>query len=633
MLRPWFRTSRILVIVPLVLAVVFAVACGSTTAEPETIVREVTKQVEVVTETEVTKVVPVEVTQEEVKVIVATPLPTPESLSMEVVLKGESFNFPIRPAWVSKGIRSDTVLEIGTRTNPGSWDPHYGGHLYESLIPTAPIFSQLTRYNPVNPPEIVGDLARGWDISPDGAEYTFRLHDATWADGMPVTADDIVFSLDRITDPDAIRSRTRVLSGFYEPGTAEAIDDKTVRVPLKFPAATFLPNLSTDYMKMYARHNAEALTQDEANIAHNLVGSGPWILKRFEPNIIYEFERNPNYFGAGRPFLAGLKFNILGRNLARLYGSLAVGQIYSTDSPMSSGYPPDDVYRIQEETNGRLRALTLQNGSGSVYILHTNKPPFDDPRVRRAFSLGIDRAEAVNILYCQNDYGQCFGRANYFGVGSVGGVPVEPLEELAMRPGYGPSDQRAGDYAEAKKLLTEAGYPDGLDVQLNIQNSTRSLSLAEIFTEQLKRNIGVVMTINPVDSASTMQRLGDSELHVTHNTAATIIPDAADNLNQHFLQNILKNPDNWSDPRVDELLDAQAGEVNVEKRQAMFQEIVEILHKGESHVVPLVRYDQGGLMDYRIQGYHVPTSIQLIHSWDQVWWDADAECPDEKGCQ
>ena len=60
--------------------------------------------------------------------------------------------------------------------------------------------------------------------------------------------------------------------------------------------------------------------------------------------------------------------------------------------------------------------------------------------------------------------------------------------------------------------------------------------------------------------------------------------------------------------------------------------MVEILHKGESHVVPLVRFDQGGLMDYRIQGYHVPTSIQLIHSWDQVWWDPDAECPDEKGC-
>jgi ABC-type transport system substrate-binding protein len=632
MLRPWFRTSRILVTFPLVLALVFAVACGSTTAEPETIVREVTKQVEVVTETEVTKVVPVEVTQEEVKVVVATPLPTLEAVSMEVI-KGESFNFPIKPAWVRNGKVTDTVLEIGKRSNPGAWDAHYAGNLFSALVPTAPQFSQLTRYNPVNPPEIVGDLARGWDISPDGTEYTFRLHDATWTDGTPVTADDIVFSLDRITDPDAIRSRTRVLGSFYERGTATAVDDKTVKVPLKFPAATFLPNMSTDYMKMYARHNAEQLTQDEANLAFGLIGSGAWILKNFEPNVVFEYERNPNYFGAGRPFLGGLKFNIIGRSYQRVYSSLQVGQIFSTEGPLSSGYRPEEVFRVQEDTNGRMRALTLKNGSGSVFILHTNKPPFDDPRVRRAFSLGLDRAEIVDVLYCQNDYGQCFGGPNHFAIGSVGGVMVEPPEELAMRPGYGPSDQRAEDYAEAKKLLADAGYPNGIEVNLNVSMSSGSLQQSEIATEQLRRNVGIDVRLDSVDTAANMQRLGESVLNLTHNTAATIIPDAADNMDQHFLQDILKNPDNWSDARLDELLAAQAKEIDSEKRQATFQEMVEILHKGESHVVPLVRFDQGGLMDYRIRGYHVPTSIQLVHSWDQIWWDADAECPDERGCK
>ena len=633
MLRPWFRISRILAVVPLILALAFAAACGSTTtAEPETIVREVTKQVEVVTETEITKVVPVEVTLEEVKLVVATPLPTSEALSMEVV-KGQSFNFPVKPAWVRKGKQTDTVLEIGARNNPGAWDAHFAGNLFSALIPTAPQFSQLTRFNPVDPQTIVGDLARGWDINADGTEYTFRLHDAVWSDGQPVTADDIVFSLDRITDPDAIRSRTRVLSSFYERGTATAVDDKTVKVPLKFPAATFLPNMSTDYMKMYARHNAEGLAQDDANRAFGLIGSGPWILKNFEPNVIFEYERNPNYYLTGRPFMDGLKFNIIGRSYERIYASLQVGQIFMTEGPLSSGYRPELVFAVQEETNGRIRALTLKNGSGSVYILHTNKPPFDDPRVRRALSLGIDREEAADILYCQNDYGQCFGRPNHFAVGSVGGEVVEPLEDLHKRPGYGPSAERAKDYAEAKALLAEAGYPDGIQVRLNIGNSSGSLSQSAIFTEQLRKNIGIDVVIDAVDTAANMQRLADSELHITGNTAATIIPDAADNIDQHFLQNILKNPDNWSDARLDELLAAQAKEIDSEKRQAIFQEMVDILHKGESHVVPLVRFDQGGLMDYRIQGYHVPTSIQLVHSWDQIWWDADAKCPDEKGCQ
>ena len=629
MLRPWFRTSRLLMALPLVLALVVAVACGGATApapsaaEPEVMVQEVTKVVEKVVEV---------VEEREVIEVVATPLPTPKALS-RVVVTGESVNFPVKPAWVRKGKPSDLVLEIGARNNPGAWDAHFAGNLFSALVPTAPQFSQLTRFNPVSPSEIVGDLARGWDINEDGTEYTFRLHDATWSDGQPVTADDIVYSLDRITDPDAIRSRTRVLGIFYERGTASAVDDKTVKVPLRFPAATFLPNLSTDYMKMYARHNAEGLSQDDANHAFGLIGSGPWILKNFEPNVVFEYERNPNYFGAGRPFLGGLKFNVIGRSYTRVYSSLQVGQIFMTEGPLSSGYRPEDVFRVQEDTNGRVRALSLKNGSGSVFILHTNKPPFDDPRVRRAFSLGLDRAEAVDILYCRNDYGKCFGGPNHFAVGSVGGTMVETPEELAERPGYGPSDQRAEDYAEARRLLTEAGYPDGIEVNLNTSQASTTLAQAEIFTEQLRTNVGIDVRIDSVDTAANMQRLGESTLHLTQNTAATIIPDAADNIDQHFLQNILKNPDNWSDPRLDELLEAQAKEIDAEKRLAVFREIVDILHKGESHVVPMVRFDQGGLMDYRIQGYHVPTSIQLLHSWDQIWWDADAKCPDEKGCQ
>ena len=77
------------------------------------------------------------------------------------------------------------------------------------------------------------------------------LHEATWHDGRPVTADDVVISLDRIADPSAVRPRTGALRELYERGQAEAMDAKTVRVPLKFPAALFLANLATEHMKMY----------------------------------------------------------------------------------------------------------------------------------------------------------------------------------------------------------------------------------------------------------------------------------------------------------------------------------------------------------------------------------------------
>ena len=187
----------------------------------------------------------------------------------------------------------------------------------------------------------------------------------------------------------------------------------------------------------------------------------------------------------------GLNFNIVGRNLPRMYSSLSVGQVYMTEGPLSSSYRPEDVFQVQQDTNGRVRALTLTNGSGAVFILHTNKPPFDDPRVRRALYLGIDREEAKQILYCQNDYGKCFGRANFYGVGSIGGQSVEPMEELAQRPGYGPSADRAEDYAEAKRLLADAGYPDGVQVTLNIGQAPLSLNQTQIFNEQLRKNVGI----------------------------------------------------------------------------------------------------------------------------------------------
>ena len=119
---------------------------------------------------------------------------------------------------------------------------------------------------------------------------------------------------------------------------------------------------------------------------------------------------------------------------------------------------------------------------------------------------------------------------------------------------------------------------------------------------------------------------------ISSNTAAFIVPDIADNLNQHYLKDIVKNPTNWGDPDVDRLLTAQEKELDPAKRLAMVKEIVAILRKGESHLVPAVRFDQGGLMDYRIQNYTVPGSIQLVHKLEHIWWDPDAKCPSPKGC-
>ena len=104
----------------------------------------------------------------------------------------------------------------------------------------------MVYHDPNDPIELICDLCESWEVSPDGKAYTFKLREANWHDGRPVTAADIKFSLDRIAEPDAVRSRTGAMKTFYEPGTAEVVDDLTVTAPIRFPApsssSTFPPN-------------------------------------------------------------------------------------------------------------------------------------------------------------------------------------------------------------------------------------------------------------------------------------------------------------------------------------------------------------------------------------------------------
>ena len=417
------KTWLLLLVIP---ALVVAVACGGAAPAPapierevevtKIVEREVVKEVEVEVETEVTKVVEREV------IATATPIP---------VLRGETFTSPLKPDWVSQGKYQPMVLDIVGRGRSGQWDVHYCASLFSCLLGAAPRFSGLVMYDPDNPSEVTGDLAAEWEVSPDGTVFTFKLHDAKWHDGAPVTADDVVFTFDRIVEPGAIRSRTAALRTFYELGTAKALDAQTVEVPLKFPAATFLTNLAVDYFKIYPRHVAAGLTQEDANCCpENIVGSGPWILSNWDRGTVREYERNPDYFKPDQPFFDGLKFNVI-RDVNRVYGALTVGQAFATDGPWSSGFRPEDMFRLQDETNGRLRAKTLLGGSGTFLILHQNQPPFDDVRMRKAVYLGLDRQNVVDIVYCTEDYGCFASPATFFPRGTI---PVE--DDLSAEPGY-----------------------------------------------------------------------------------------------------------------------------------------------------------------------------------------------------
>ena len=562
----------------------------------------------------------------------ATPVPVPTAIAVDD-----------RPNWwqegESKHYRGDFPL-VAT-SNPGFWDVHYGGSMNTVLIPSGPRFNQILEYNPVNPSEIIGDLAVSWESYEDGEEfgYIFNLHpDATFSDGVPVTADDVVFSIDRITlgqvEEGVLRARTGFLNNFVEHGTAEAVDDKTVKVPLRFPAAGFLPNLASDYMKVYPKHVGEGLSQEDANTGltqeeavaainagqpAGLIGSGPWMLREWEKDVGYTFDRNPNYFKEGRPFFDGLKIFLI-RDTARRISALQAGQVYGTYQPVTGSNRPEDMARLEDDTDGRVRAVILEASGVQAFFLNHTKPPFDDPRVRRAMYLGIDRDTAVEKAILG------FGQPGTFFAPGV----VEDLAELrANNPAF--MEDRTAALEEARRLLTEAGYPDGFEITHNVVNSNPSLSTAETVAPQLREDLNIDIVIQPTDLATMYVGLRDGVANFDGVGTGIILRDPGDIINQFYLQDVLRNPHNWQNDRVDELIDLQNREVDPAARQGHLEELAEILHQGESHWLPVLWYSSGGAFDYRIRNYYYPPTVQLIKKWDHVWFDPDRVMPDGTG--
>ena len=556
-----------------------------------------------------------------------TPVPVPTAMAADQ-----------QPDWwvegASKHYRGDFPL-VAT-SNPGFWDVHYGGSMNTVLIPSGPRFNQLLEYNPVNPGEIIGDLAVSWESYEDGDEfgYIFHLHpDANFSDGQPVTADDVAFSIDRITlgqvEEGVLRARTGFLNNFVKHGTAEAIDDKTVKIPLRFPAAGFLPNLASDYMKIYPKHVAENLTQEQANQGFtqveaiaainagepvSLIGSGPWMLREWEKDQGYSYDRNPNYFKEGRPFFDGLRIFLISETSRRL-SALQAGQVYGTYQPVTGSNRPEDMARLEEDTDGRVRAFILEASGIQAYFLNTTKPPFDDPRVRRAFYLGLDRDLGVEKAIM--GFGQ---PGTYFAPGVV-----EDLESLrATNPAYG---DREAALTEARQLLTEAGYPDGFEIELNVVNSNPSLSGAEVTAPQMREDLNIDITIEPTDLATMYVGLRDGVANFDGVGTGIILRDPGDIINQFYLQDVLRNPHNWQNDRVDELIDLQNREVDPTVRQGQLEELADILHRGESHWLPYFWYSSGGALDYRIRNFYYPATVQLIKKWDHVWFDETRELP------
>lgn len=339
-------------------------------------------------------------------------------------------------------VEESVFVRLALQTEPATLDPAFSVD-YSSGMLSSLVHANLVRFTPEG--GLVPDLAGSWEISQDGMTYTFHLVPARFSCGRGVGALDVLFSFERLLDPETISPRWWVLGSvlgaeaFHRSGVRplpgiEALDDSTVILRLERPEAHFLGLLAMPAAGIVCSSDALALG---TGYGRSPCGSGPWRLAEWREAEEIILTRNERYQG-GKPEAEGLSFRIIPETMTRI-AEFEVGNLDLLEVPRAEL----DLWRSAGPPLLETEELRI------VYIGFNNaRTPFDDARVRRALNMAVDiEAIIVHVL---------FG----------GGVKARGVIPAALRGSPHPVDLYPYDPEMALELLAEAGYPEGFEMEI-----------------------------------------------------------------------------------------------------------------------------------------------------------------------
>ena len=332
-------------------------------------------------------------------------------------------------------------------------------------------------------------------VSDDGTVYTFKLRKGVkFHNGRELTADDVVYTITRVLDPktgspgagffvgikgaqDFIDGKATSVEGI------KALDANTVEFTLAAPDVTFLNKMALNFSFIVPKEEVEKAGE---NFGHAPVGTGPFMLKEWKSGESLTFERNPNYFYEGLPYLDSITIQVgVAPDVALL--RLEKGEIQMMGDPP----PGADWTRITNDPAWKDR-IEKQPQVNTTYIaINTTMPPFDKLQVRQALNHAIDKQRIVQLLN---------GRA------TVANQILPPL-----MPGYDPNySGYEYDPEKAKALLTEAGFPDGFETSIECISVDPQPKLCESFQQDLAK-VGIKLTINNLAAPNVIDDAGNGK--------------------------------------------------------------------------------------------------------------------------
>lgn len=431
---------------------------------------------------------------------------------------------------------------------------------------------------------LVTEISESWDqVTP--RIYVFRLRpDVRFHDGRPLTADDVVFTFERLIKAGALGGRSSPRKGLLGPlASVTAVDPLTVRFELDSPWPVFPAMLPFQQIVGRAT-DARFQGESDGGAAVGLVGSGPFrLVQRFAGDAIL-FERHEAYFGgaieippAGPACVERIVVNVVPGNESRVAGLLA------GDFDIVVDVLPHSIPVIERHANTEVQVV---DGTRSFFIaLNTREPPFDDPRVRRAVAHALDREQLI-----QEHLG---GKATL--IDGILSPRAFGKNERLPRHGHDPERARA--------LLTEAGYPDGFDVELDV---TRQLfPLAESVGVQLAAvGIRAQTVVGDRPGISRKWRGGGADRggHMWLRSWGNASLEPAGIFEPTHRTGGRGNAAGYSNPSLDALLDTAAVEPDATRRADLYRRAEAIANRELPYVYLWVPQDVYGLSN-RVRGF------------------------------
>jgi len=513
---------------------------------------------------------------------------------------------------VSAGNR-DGILHLGNGGEPQTIDPHVLTSNTDAAI-TAALFEGLITVNPDTLAMEPG-VAQSWTFSEDRKTITFHLNPrARWSNNDPVTAHDFAWSLERVLNP---AMGSQLAYSLYPIVGAEAynrdeltdpeqlgikaLDRHTLQITLVNPTPYFLSVISAYYAYPVHRETIEKHGDKYARYTpwtrpENFVGNGAFTLKDWKIQRRLSVKKSDTYWNADNVLLQGVVFHAVESELAE-EKMFRVGQLhFTTTVPLSKipGYAAmvDSPYR-QTPWLGTY-----------YYMFNTNRPPVDDKRVRQALAMSIDRQGLIDKLL--------HGTA----------IPSPSLTPMNLIPGYNPPDLLSFDPDQARKLLAEAGYPNGegwpgLELLYNTSEDHRKVAVA--VQQMWQKELNIKVTLFNQEWQVFLSTTDERNYQLARMGWIGGVVDPTTFL-ESFLSDSLINRTGFSDSRYDEiLLKLAPATIDPVKRMALLVEAETILMEDVA-VVPFYTYNSKHLVQPSVKG--LTPNVLDVRNFNYISLDA-----------